>query len=93
MLYKIIATVDQSFYYAAFNSSFALRLLWKLWIEKVSFYIHLIALLPSWKLQLEITIGTALRERSGIQHGNLCPCAGVSTGPGPTESTTTRTWA
>jgi hypothetical protein len=44
MLYKIIATVDPSFYYAAFNSSFALRLLWKLWIEKVNFYIHLIAL-------------------------------------------------
>jgi hypothetical protein len=44
MLYKIIATVDPSFYYAAFNSSFALRLLWKLWTEKVNFYIHLIAL-------------------------------------------------
>jgi hypothetical protein len=33
-----------------------------------------------------------VRERSGIRLGNLYPCASVSTGLGPTEFATTRTW-
>jgi hypothetical protein len=34
-----------------------------------------------------------VRERSGSRLGNLYPCVGASTSLGPTESTTTRTWA